>query len=212
MKFHKRFIFVNVILLCVSKFLFADDDFLFAPDPSEVPEEPKVEENGYSNLGYYGLVMTSLCVIFYIAYYFWSKGIEKVPDFTSNHTQKPQQDNSSYGKLNQNTGHQNKKYNNPFESKQSKDPFETDDFSESDPGETKTIDVEQPLSEKDHAKVLGLGGSCTIQDIKVAFKKKMKDNHPDKINQMDEEIKRFAEERMKRINDAYQFFRDKYKF
>lgn len=52
--------------------------------------------------------------------------------------------------------------------------------------------------------VLGLRQGASLEDVKSAYREKAKKLHPDKINGMDEQIKKFAEIKFKELNDAYQ--------
>lgn len=63
-----------------------------------------------------------------------------------------------------------------------------------------------------YAEILGLVGTYTVDDIKRAYKKAASQYHPDKVHHLGGRLKDIAEEEMKKINEAYEFFRDKYKF
>ena len=57
--------------------------------------------------------------------------------------------------------------------------------------------VERALAE------LGLGSGATAAEIKQAWRKLSLDNHPDRAAHLGEEFRKLAEERMRRINSAY---------
>jgi DnaJ like chaperone protein len=57
--------------------------------------------------------------------------------------------------------------------------------------------VERALAE------LGLERGATAADIKQAWRKLSMDNHPDRVAHLGEEFRKLAEERMRRINAAY---------
>jgi DnaJ like chaperone protein len=51
--------------------------------------------------------------------------------------------------------------------------------------------------------VLGLAAGATPAEIKQAWRKLSKEHHPDRVTHLGEEVRRVAEERMRRINAAY---------
>lgn len=51
--------------------------------------------------------------------------------------------------------------------------------------------------------VLGLSEGATAAEIKQAWRQLSKENHPDRVTHLGEEFRRVAEERMRRINAAY---------
>ncbi|MFA5024127.1 MAG: DnaJ domain-containing protein [Patescibacteria group bacterium] len=51
--------------------------------------------------------------------------------------------------------------------------------------------------------VLGISANATAEEIKQAYHRKAQENHPDKVANAGEEIRKLAEERMKEINVAY---------
>ncbi len=53
-------------------------------------------------------------------------------------------------------------------------------------------------------KILGLGNSTGITEIKTAYKIKIKEYHPDKVDTLGEEIKSLAKKRTQEINKAYE--------
>jgi DnaJ-domain-containing protein 1 len=53
--------------------------------------------------------------------------------------------------------------------------------------------------------VLEVPESATSEEITAAYKKKISENHPDKVAQMGEEIRALAELRSKQINAAYDY-------
>ena len=64
--------------------------------------------------------------------------------------------------------------------------------------------------EKRMAKILGLSGKVTKDDIHKAYRNKIKEYHPDKIATMADELKELALKRTQEINEAYKHFKDKY--
>jgi DnaJ-domain-containing protein 1 len=72
---------------------------------------------------------------------------------------------------------------------------------------------EGDLSVKDeayYAKVLDISGRVNKSEIKIAYRKMVTLNHPDKLKQMDPKIEEYALRRMQEINEAYTFFKNKY--
>lgn len=53
--------------------------------------------------------------------------------------------------------------------------------------------------------VLEIPESASTEQITAAYKKKISENHPDKVAQMGEEIRALAELRSKQINAAYDY-------
>ena len=67
------------------------------------------------------------------------------------------------------------------------------------------------VTEKKYGTILGLKGKITISDFHKAYRKKIKENHPDKVANMGKEIKALAQQQTKEINEAYKYFINKYK-
>ena len=65
-------------------------------------------------------------------------------------------------------------------------------------------------NEKKYGELLGLVGKVTLADIHKAYKNKIKEYHPDKIEMMAGELKELAEQRTKELNKAYDYFKKKY--
>lgn len=65
-------------------------------------------------------------------------------------------------------------------------------------------------SEEQYYAVLGLEPGADFSSIKKAYRKLSMQYHPDKVSHLGEEFKRVAEEKMKEINIAYDFFEKKY--
>ncbi len=64
--------------------------------------------------------------------------------------------------------------------------------------------------EKYYAKVLGLRGEMTRDEVKKAYRKLVREYHPDRVAHLGESVRKTAEEEMKKINEAYDFFQRKY--
>lgn len=78
------------------------------------------------------------------------------------------------------------------------------------PPRTVPGDVESP-TERDHARALGLSGRVTLHQIKIAYRNEIAKYHPDKVNHLAPEFQELARERTRRIRNAYEYFRTKYK-
>ena len=55
---------------------------------------------------------------------------------------------------------------------------------------------------------LGLAHGATGAEIKQAWRNLSKENHPDRVNHLGEEFRRLAEERMRKINAAYDILKE----
>jgi hypothetical protein len=60
------------------------------------------------------------------------------------------------------------------------------------------------------AKVLGLNGRVTTEDVKRRWKELTVQYHPDKVAHLGPKLREVAEQEMKAINEAYDHFRAKY--
>ncbi|OEU49138.1 MAG: molecular chaperone DnaJ [Desulfobulbaceae bacterium S3730MH12] len=56
---------------------------------------------------------------------------------------------------------------------------------------------------------LGLNKSASMEEIKKAYRKLSMKYHPDKVRHLGEEFQKIAEEKMKEINGAYEYFKKK---
>ncbi|MBW8001848.1 MAG: DUF805 domain-containing protein [Planctomycetes bacterium] len=65
---------------------------------------------------------------------------------------------------------------------------------------------------KDYAKVLGLTEGVTSEELKKAYRNLAMQYHPDKVAHLGSKLKQVAEEEMKKINEAYRFFQEEYRF
>ena len=53
-------------------------------------------------------------------------------------------------------------------------------------------------------KLFGLNEAYTLQQLKAARNRKLKENHPDKVAGLSEEIQRVAKEQTQRLNEAFE--------
>lgn len=58
-------------------------------------------------------------------------------------------------------------------------------------------------NQQDDLSFFGLGPNYTLEELKQARMIKLKENHPDKVNEMSNEIKEIAKKQTQRINDIY---------
>ena len=56
-------------------------------------------------------------------------------------------------------------------------------------------------------KLFGLDQTYTLQQLKVARNKKLKENHPDRVTNLSKEIQQVAKEQSQRLNEAYERLR-----
>jgi tetratricopeptide (TPR) repeat protein len=66
--------------------------------------------------------------------------------------------------------------------------------------------------EKYYGDVLRLQGKVTIKNINQAYKTLIAKCHPNKVQQLDEDIQSLADQKAKAINEAFEYFRIKYSF
>ena len=71
---------------------------------------------------------------------------------------------------------------------------------------------ERPKSENEFARILGLKGKVTRSEISEKYRQLAKQYHPDRVADLGPELKQLAEKKMKEINQAYEFYREKYGF
>ena len=64
--------------------------------------------------------------------------------------------------------------------------------------------------ERHYARVLGLQGPSTPEDIRKKYRELVAQYHPDKVSHLGSKLKTVAEEEMKKINEAYDFFKKRY--
>ncbi len=67
----------------------------------------------------------------------------------------------------------------------------------------KTKNSNQTKSDEKWYEVLGIKESASALEIKIAYKKKMQQYHPNKVASLGEEFQSLAEEKVKKINNAY---------
>jgi DnaJ like chaperone protein len=68
----------------------------------------------------------------------------------------------------------------------------------------------EEVREDKHYAILGLAKGASFSDIKAAYRKLSMQYHPDKVAHLGEEFKKVAEEKMKEINNAYEFLKRKF--
>lgn len=55
-----------------------------------------------------------------------------------------------------------------------------------------------------HCQILGVSLCCSAQELKAAYRRKLKEYHPDRVADMGDEIQMLAERKTKEINWAYE--------
>ncbi len=66
--------------------------------------------------------------------------------------------------------------------------------------------------EERYCKILGLRGKVTDEGIKKAYRKRIAEYHPDKVQRMAPEIRELAQKRTAELTEAYAYFKEKYQF
>lgn len=56
-------------------------------------------------------------------------------------------------------------------------------------------------------RILGIDRNASVEQIKEAYKKRVKEYHPDKVETLGEELKELAQQKTQEINLAYEFLR-----
>lgn len=67
-------------------------------------------------------------------------------------------------------------------------------------------------SEKYYEETLELGGTYTVDDIKRCYRELAPKYHPDKVDHLGEKLKEAAKMEIKKINEAYEYFKKKHGF
>ena len=71
--------------------------------------------------------------------------------------------------------------------------------------------VESPgKNERYYAQIFGLSGKLTRTDLKKRYRTLVNQYHPDKVQHLGKEFQDLAEHKMKEINEAYEFFCERY--
>ena len=66
--------------------------------------------------------------------------------------------------------------------------------------------------ERLHGDTLGLEGRITPEQVRQAYKQRVREYHPDQVARLGIKLRMLAEEETKRINEAYAYFRKRYGF
>lgn len=70
----------------------------------------------------------------------------------------------------------------------------------------------QQMSIERAYQVLGIGGNPSIEQIKQAYKNRLKQYHPDLVANLGEELQILAKKKTQEINSAYQFLKKYHNF
>lgn len=66
---------------------------------------------------------------------------------------------------------------------------------------------ESPSTKSPH-EVLGVGPEASPEEIKAAFQKAIRENHPDRVADMSDEIRALAERKTREVTQAYETLRE----
>ena len=97
--------------------------------------------------------------------------------------------------------------------KETTDPIESDEGQNPETDESFASVQSDPPSdplEAGFAETLGLEKPYSEKEMKSAYRKLIAQYHPDRVSAMGPEIKEVAETKAKEINEAYEFFRNKF--
>ena len=81
---------------------------------------------------------------------------------------------------------------------------------ETNPQASGETDIAQ--REERYCKILDLRGKVTDEDIKKAYRARIAEYHPDKVQRMAPEIRDLAQKRTAELTEAYAYFKEKYRF
>jgi DnaJ-class molecular chaperone len=66
------------------------------------------------------------------------------------------------------------------------------------------FEATEPVTQGDAYELLGVTAGCSPEELAAAYRRKMSQWHPDKLDSMAQELKDYATRRTVRINEAYQ--------
>jgi preprotein translocase subunit Sec63 len=72
-------------------------------------------------------------------------------------------------------------------------------------------EAEKRQREKRFHEVLGIQGKVTGEQIKKAYRRRIAEYHPDKVQNMAPEIRKLAEQRTAELTEAYAYLKEKHR-
>ena len=72
-------------------------------------------------------------------------------------------------------------------------------------------EAEKRQREKRFREVLGIQGKVTGEQIKKAYRRRIAEYHPDKVQNMAPEIRKLAEQRTAELTEAYAYLKEKHR-
>lgn len=65
--------------------------------------------------------------------------------------------------------------------------------------------------ERYYAKILGFNGPVSVDDVKHRYRELVSQYHPDKVDRLGPELKQGVAQKTSEINEAYEYFKKKYR-
>jgi hypothetical protein len=84
--------------------------------------------------------------------------------------------------------------------------FGTNDDSSCDISDAKNL----KSKEEYYKAILGINGNLSSDQIKKMYRTRVSEYHPDKVMHLGPKLKRLAEEEIRKINEAFEYFSSKY--
>lgn len=85
-----------------------------------------------------------------------------------------------------------------------------DEFRETKNNQRDSCRRNHPRTQDYYAQILGLNGDINLESVKSRYSDLAMKYHPDRVQHLGDEFREMAEQKMKEINEAYQYFKKKY--